>query len=145
MTGLLQLIGFCPWNRPGCKAVFVYWRRDKARTCRNSRCRRTHYRAIHARKPENVAEAKRLTSNYHQQELLDHRLERIPPEKRERSKARFLERFVGRCTQQQRGCKQIVFRRKRRLMVCPNPKCVNRYWTNKVRGQRRTLEEIDAL
>ena len=140
---LLELIGFCPWNRQGCQVVFAYWRTDKVRSCPNDRCRRTCYRAIHARKPENVETAKRLLSNTHQQELLDWQFAEMRPENVERSKQRFLGRFVGRCTQQQRGCKQIVFKRKHRLMVCANPKCLNRYWTDKARRRRRTLLEMD--
>src|SRR2546426_10928078 len=84
MTTFLQFIGFCPWNRRGCRVVFVYWRTDKGRSCPNDRCRRAYYRATHALKPENVETAKRLLSNANQQQLLDWQVGEMRPEDVER-------------------------------------------------------------
>lgn len=145
---MLLLVGFCPWRKRGCQGVFEYWRRDKVRSCPNPACRRAYYRAKRARKPENVERAAHLTSNWHQQEMLDRRLQKIPVDKQERAKARFLARFIGRCTIRMSGCHDVVFlfRTRKRLSVCANPRCQNRYWTRRARAKRESvLREMDSL
>jgi len=142
---ILSGLGFCPWRQLGCQGTYSYWRSDKARTCRNSRCRRAYYRAMRARKPANVERAKRLVSDYHQRELLDRWLERFPPEKRRQMETRLEERLVRRCMVRMKGCKGVVFLRKKRNLVCANPKCQNRYWTNQAREARRLMREMDDL